>query len=66
MLPTRILLYLVIILLIISYCCEAQNEIRNAVKAKANRKIKEGKRKFKKENKLFEMLKIEQEHQLIE
>jgi len=46
MLPTRMLLYFVIILLIISYYCEAQNEIRNAVKAKANRKIKEGNKKI--------------------
>jgi iron-sulfur cluster repair protein YtfE (RIC family) len=46
MLPSRFLLYSVIILLILSYCCEAQNEIRNAVKTKTNRKINEGKKKI--------------------
>ena len=34
---------LVILLLILSYCCEGQNEIRNAVRAKTNRKFNEGK-----------------------
>ncbi len=46
MLPSRILLCFVIIFLILSYCCDAQNEIRNAVKAKTNRKINDGKRKI--------------------
>lgn len=46
MLPSRMLLYFIIILLILIYCCDAQNEIRNAVKTKTNRKINEGKKKI--------------------
>jgi iron-sulfur cluster repair protein YtfE (RIC family) len=46
MLLSRILLYFLIIILLISYCCEAQQEIRKAVRAKTNRKIKEGKKKI--------------------
>jgi hypothetical protein len=41
------LLYFIIILLIISYCCEVQNEIRNAVKAKTKRKLQKGKQAFR-------------------
>jgi F0F1-type ATP synthase membrane subunit b/b' len=46
MLSTRILLCFLIILLIMSYCCECQEEIRKAIRAKKNRKIKEGKQKI--------------------
>lgn len=46
MLSSRILFYFVVILLMLSYCCQAQNEIRNAVKTKTNRKIKEGQKKI--------------------
>jgi hypothetical protein len=46
MLPTRMIIYFIIILLIISYCCEAQHEFRNAAKAKANRKVNEANRKI--------------------
>ncbi len=41
------LLYFIIILLIISYCCEAQNEIHTAVKAKTKRKLQKGKQAFR-------------------
>jgi hypothetical protein len=43
MLPSRIILYLLLILLLMNYYCEGQNEIRKAVKAKANRKADKGK-----------------------
>lgn len=44
MLFKHIFLVLIVLLLIFSYVSEGQNEIRNAVKAKTNRKIKEGKK----------------------
>ncbi len=43
MLLSRIILCLLCLLLLLNCYCEGQNEIRNAVKAKKNRKIKEGK-----------------------
>lgn len=48
MLSSRIFIYLLIISLILSYCCEAQQEIRKAIKAKKNRKVKETKGKIQK------------------
>ena len=44
MLFKHFFLALIVFLLIFSYISEGQNEIRNAVKAKTNRKIKEGKK----------------------
>lgn len=46
MLLSRLLFHFLIILLLISYCCEGQQEIRKAIQAKKNRKIKEGKQKI--------------------
>lgn len=43
MLFKHFIIGLILILLILSYYCEGQNEIRNAVKAKTNRKINESK-----------------------
>ena len=53
MLTSRMILYFLIILLILSYCCESQNEIRKAVRAKYYRKMHEGKAKFHRGRKTF-------------
>jgi cellobiose-specific phosphotransferase system component IIA len=59
MLTSRIILYLLIILLIISYYCEAQQEIRKAIKAKKNRKVKAANKKIKQANQAIEHVKDE-------
>ncbi|UJR20325.1 hypothetical protein I4U23_023456 [Adineta vaga] len=43
MLISRLVICFIVIFLLVSYCCDAQQEIRKAVRAKKNRKIKEGK-----------------------
>lgn len=43
MLLSRIFIYILTLLFLINYRCEAQHEIRNAIKNKTNRKINEGK-----------------------
>ncbi|CAF1142174.1 unnamed protein product [Rotaria sordida] len=43
MFSSRIILFILIILLLLNCYCQGQNEIRNAVKTKTNRKINEGK-----------------------
>jgi hypothetical protein len=45
MLFSRFILYFCLIYLLLNNFCECQNEIRNAVKVKTNRKIKQGKEK---------------------
>jgi thioredoxin-related protein len=43
MLPSRFLFCFLLILFLFNFGCEGQNEIRNAVKAKTNRKVNKGK-----------------------
>ncbi|CAF1629661.1 unnamed protein product [Adineta ricciae] len=57
MLLSRLLFCLVIIVLLLSYCCEAQQEIRKAMRAKTDRKIKEGKRKIQRGQQAVETVK---------
>ena len=42
MFGSRIILYLLLMVLLMNYCCSCQHEIRKAVKDKTNRKINEG------------------------
>ncbi|CAF0811677.1 unnamed protein product [Rotaria sordida] len=42
MLSPRIILFILIILLLLNCYCQGRNEIRNAVKAKGNRKVNAG------------------------
>ena len=46
MLTTRLIFCLLIIVSILTFCCLGQNEIRNAVKTKVNRKYKEGEQRI--------------------
>ncbi|UJR20326.1 hypothetical protein I4U23_023457 [Adineta vaga] len=57
MLLSRLLFCLVLIVVLLSYCSEAQNEIRNAVRAKTDRKINDGKRKVQRGKQAVETVK---------
>ena len=57
MLLSRLLFCLVIMVLLLSYSCEAQQEIRKAMRAKTDRKIKEGKRKIQRGQQAVETVK---------